>query len=409
MNVLQQIFTDYYEEIEYILHPRKTEMENIDKMIHCGDPSFGGAMYGCPHCGKLKFVPFRCHSRFCPTCGNKYTMDRTTSMSFKLVNVTHRHCVFTIDENLREFFLKDRSLLDCLFHSVNSVITRMFFKMNKSKNFTPGFIMVLHTFGRDLKWNPHIHCLISEGGYSDDGFWRNVKHFDYTFLRNAFRTALLNEMESKIGSSFKKVKAKCYREHQQGFYVYAKPNLCDPRIVVKYIGRYLGRPVIATSRIDKYDGEMVTFHYNRHEDEQYIEETIPAMEFIQRLIRHIPEKHFKMIRYGGIYARHREIDSKLYRAISKSKHHIYRSFNQWRTAILSSFGYDPLVCPDCQHRMEFLELYFNHQRVSLEEMYENAMSKFREKRVFFNSRKRHRRSCLCYLNAPQKTVFTSVL
>ena len=380
MNVLQQIFTDYYEEIEYILHPRKTEMENIDKMIHCGDPSFGGAMYGCPHCGKLKFVPFRCHSRFCPTCGNKYTMDRTTSMSFKLVNVTHRHCVFTIDENLREFFLKDRSLLDCLFHSVNSVITRMFFKMNKSKNFTPGFIMVLHTFGRDLKWNPHIHCLISEGGYSDDGFWRNVKHFDYTFLRNAFRTALLNEMESKIGSSFKKVKAKCYREHQQGFYVYAKPTLCDPRIVVKYIGRYLGRPVIATSRIDKYDGEMVTFHYNRHEDEQYIEETIPAMEFIQRLIRHIPEKHFKMIRYGGIYARHREIDSKLYRAISKSKHHIYRSFNQWRTAILSSFGYDPLVCPDCQHRMEFLELYFNHQRVSLEEMYEKVMSKSRGKR-----------------------------
>ena len=380
MNVLQQIFTDYYEEIEYILHPRKTEMENIDKMIHCGDPSFGGAMYGCPHCGKLKFVPFRCHSRFCPTCGNKYTMDRTTSMSFKLVNVTHRHCVFTIDENLREFFLKDRSLLDCLFHSVNSVITRMFFKMNKSKNFTPGFIIVLHTFGRDLKWNPHIHCLISEGGYSDDGFWRNVKHFDYTFLRNAFRTALLNEMESKIGSSFKKVKAKCYREHQQGFYVYAKPNLCDPRIVVKYIGRYLGRPVIATSRIDKYDGEMVTFHYNRHEDEQYIEETIPAMEFIQRLIRHIPEKHFKMIRYGGIYARHREIDSKLYRAISKSKHHIYRSFNQWRTAILSSFGYDPLVCPDCQHRMEFLELYFNHQRVSLEEMYEKVMSKSRGKR-----------------------------
>ena len=110
----------------------------------------------------------------------------------------------------------------------------------------------------------------------------------------------------------------------------------------KYIGRYLGRPVIATSRIDKYDGSMVTFHYNRHEDEKYMEESIPATDFIKRLIRHIPEKHFKMIRYGGLYARHRTIDSKLYRAISKSKHHIYRSFNQWRTAILSSFGYDPL-------------------------------------------------------------------
>lgn len=139
-----------------------------------------------------------CHSRFCPTCGNKYAMERTTSMSFKLVNVNHRHCVFTIDKNLRDFFLNDRSLLNCLFHAVNSVISRMFFQLNKSKNFTPGFIMVLHTFGRDLKWNPHIHCLISEGGFSDDGFWRHVKYFNYNFLRNAFRTALLNEWRRSL-------------------------------------------------------------------------------------------------------------------------------------------------------------------------------------------------------------------
>lgn len=142
MNILQKIFTDYYEQILYTLHPRQTEIENINKMIHCGDPSVGGAMYACPHCNHLKFVPFRCHSRFCPTCGNKYAMQRTTSMSFKLIAVRHRHCVFTIDENLRDFFLNDRSLLDCLFHAVNSVVSRMFFKTNKSKNFTPGFIMV---------------------------------------------------------------------------------------------------------------------------------------------------------------------------------------------------------------------------------------------------------------------------
>ena len=63
-------------------------------------------------------------------------------------------------------------------------------------------------------------------------------------------------------------------------------------------------------------------------DEKYIEETIPAMEFIKRLIRHIPEKHFKMIRYGGLYARHKDIDSRLHRVISQSKHGIYRSFHQ---------------------------------------------------------------------------------
>ena len=61
--------------MKYTLHPRPAEMKNIDKMINCGDPSFGGAMYGCTHCGNLKFVPFRCHSRFCPTCGNKYSWN----------------------------------------------------------------------------------------------------------------------------------------------------------------------------------------------------------------------------------------------------------------------------------------------------------------------------------------------
>lgn len=124
---------------------------------------------------------------------------------------------------------------------------------------------------------------------------------------------------------------------------------------------------------------MVTFHYNRHEDNKYVQETIPAMEFIQRLIQHIPEKHYKMIRYAGLYARHRQIDSRLYRAIPKDRHHILRSFNQWRYAILLSFGYDPLECSDCKHKMEFLELYYKHMRVSLQELYERAMSKSRGK------------------------------
>ena len=292
-NILQSIFLDHYEEMIYILHPRSAVIENVEKMINCGDPSFGGAMYSCPSCDRLKFIPFRCHSRFCPSCGTKYSMQRTSSMSFKLVNVSHRHCVFTIDENLRHFFLEDRSLLNCLFHAVSSVVSRLFRKINKSMNFTPGFIMVLHTFGRDLKWNPHIHCLISEGGLSDNGFWRNIKYFNYTFLRNAFRTSLLNEMERHIGSSFKRVKSACYSNHAKGFYVYAKPNKCNPAVVTKYIGRYLGRPVIATSRIDKYDGDFVTFHYNRHEDDAYVEETLPVMDFIEKLIQHIPEKILK--------------------------------------------------------------------------------------------------------------------
>lgn len=375
MSILQDIFSDHYEEMLYCLHPRSAVVENVDRMIHCGDPSFGGAMYGCPHCGSLKFVPFRCKSRFCPTCGVKYSQERSASMSFKLIRCSHRHCVFTIDEKLRHFFLEDRSLLDCLFHAVRSVLLRLFHNLNKSKNFVPGFICVLHTFGRPLEWNPHIHCLISEGGFSDDGFWRVVKHFNYNLLRKSFQTALLNEMEHKIGPSFRKTKALIYRNDKNGFYVFAKPNLCDPNTVIQYISRYLGRPVIALNRIDSYNGESVTFHYNRHEDNLYVERTLPVLDFMALLIQHIPEKNYKMTRYYGLYARHREIDNSLFRAVHKSRRKFILSFTKWRMNILLSFGYDPLSCPKCKQEMLFLELYHNHHKVSLEELYERAMAK----------------------------------
>lgn len=289
MNILQSIFTDYYEHIIYELHPRPAVIENVDKMIHCGDPSYGGTMYGCSHCGNLKFVPFRCSSRFCPTCGNKYNQLRSFHMSCKLVSCVHRHCVFTIPEGLRIFFLQDRRLLSLLFSSVRDVVLRMFAKINKAENFTPGLICVLHTFDRDLKWNPHIHALISEVGAGNISPWRVVKHFDYTFLRNAFRKVLLERMTSAIGPSFRKIKNDIYKNHSEGFYVRAKPNPCTPDMTIKYISRYLGRPVIAASRIDKYDGEFVTFHYTRHEDNKTIEECVPALDFIKRLIIHIPE------------------------------------------------------------------------------------------------------------------------
>ena len=125
------------------------------------------------------------------------------------------------------FFKEKRTLFNCLFEAVRSVVSRMFYSLNKSKNFTPGFICVLHTFGRPLEWNPHIHCLISEGGHSDDGEWRNIRHFNYKLLRESFRTVLLNELEAHLGPSFKRIKAQMYKLHDKGFYVYAKPTLAD--------------------------------------------------------------------------------------------------------------------------------------------------------------------------------------
>lgn len=371
MDTFKNIFKDHYEEIKYILHPRKAVISNIDRMLICGDPSHGGAFFGCPDCGNLKFVPYTCKSRFCPSCGNMYNQKRSFSISTKLISCIHRHCVFTIPKELRLFFLQHRSLLNELFHSVRDTILRMFYNINKSETFTPGIVCVLHTFGRDLKWNPHIHALISEGGAGNFTPWRVVKHFNYTFLRNSFRKVLLDRLTHRLGVSFKKVKNEMYTKHAEGFYVHAKPNSCTPHKTIKYITRYLARPVIASSRIDDYDGDFVTFHYQRHEDEQRVMEKIPVLSFIKRLIVHIPERHFKMLRYYGLYAKHHKQEKKLLKSISPAKHQFLKQLLDWRQSILLSFGYDPLRCPTCGSSMLVLEVY--HKKTALFERYRKVM------------------------------------
>ena len=296
---------------------------------------------------------------------------RSLYMSSKLIACTHRHCVFTIPEELRHFFLEDRNLLNLLFQSVQEVVLRMFSKINKSENFTPGFICVLHTFGRDLKWNPHIHTLISEGASGNITPWRSIKYFNFTFLRRAFQKVLLEKLAAHLDSSFKKLKNSLYKKYPDGFYVRAKPNLNSPKFVIKYISRYLGRPVIATSRIDDYDGRFVIFHYTRHEDHKTIYECVPALRFIKRLIIHIPEKHFKMLRYYGLYAKHHKQESKLHKCISSEKRRYLCKFYNWQNMILLTFGYDPLKCPKCGKSMFAFEVYY--KKTALFEQYRKVM------------------------------------
>jgi len=130
---------------------RPTVMDEVAKIIGCQDPINGFALYSCPDCGVKKRVPFTCKSRFCNTCGAKYSKDRALAMSKVLLNAPHRHVVFTIPEKLRPYFANDRSLLNILFQAAAETIEYRFYITNKSEHYVPGMISTLHTFGRDLK------------------------------------------------------------------------------------------------------------------------------------------------------------------------------------------------------------------------------------------------------------------
>jgi len=114
MNVLRQIFEDNFPKmLKSGVVFRDTVIENVEKFINCG---LGGyATFICEHCNEFHHINFRCKSRFCTTCGNRYSIERTNVMAHKILDCPHRHCVFTIPDTLRIFFRRDWDLLNCFF------------------------------------------------------------------------------------------------------------------------------------------------------------------------------------------------------------------------------------------------------------------------------------------------------
>ena len=345
-NILRAIFVAHFQAmLDAGVKFRETVIVNVKKFINCGKNGF--ATFVCENCEIFHHINFRCKSRFCTTCGNRYNIERTEAMARKIINVPHRHCVFTIPDTLREYFRRDYKLLHLFFKAVSDCIYRQF------NGRTPAFICVLHTFGRDLKWNPHIHVVLAEGSFDKNYTWRPKSYFHYELLRKSFQSILLKSMLKALGLSFKPVMDKCYQSAKNGFFVYAPKQKGKIKNLIKYIGRYLGRPVIAKSRIDNYDGMNVTFHYNRHEDGKLISETITAEEFIKRIVVHIPPKGFHMVRYFGDYAMSNEQLQKLGNVLRTDNCRL-----SFRDLSLRTFGVDPHKCKMCGKLMVLCWLTF---------------------------------------------------
>ena len=148
---IKRILKDHWDSfLEETPNVRSVVIDEVDRVLSCGDPKMGFALYKCPRCESVRFVPFRCHSRFCSTCGTAYQDNRAASIEEKLINCRHRHIVFTISDELRPYFRADRNLLNVLFRSAAQVIHDWALSLNKKEQFQFGMVCVLHTFGRDL-------------------------------------------------------------------------------------------------------------------------------------------------------------------------------------------------------------------------------------------------------------------
>jgi hypothetical protein len=230
--------------------------------------------------------------------------------------------------------------------------------------YRPGILSVLHTFGADLKFNAHLHLIITCGGLSLDGQnrWLSNSYLHHACLRPMWRGAVLAAFKQlyRAGQlkpppqhrairSFETFNSYLTQFYQKEWYIQLGRSLEEKFRTLCYVGRYGKRPVLAESKIENFDGHFVTFSYRDRASGQHASLTLPVAEFIGRLVQHIPDEHFRVVRHAGLFAnRCRKTALALARTALQQNAPPPPQPNDWRALIRSTFGVDPLLCPTCQ-------------------------------------------------------------
>lgn len=368
--IIAQVFNDHWNNLSYhikhnILNIKPNADKEINKIIDCYNKNLWGSVYFCNDCNQFSFVGHTCKSRFCTSCGYKYKLSRVENIVQTAYNCKHRHIVFTCAKELWPYFfvnfdkminiyfdavnLTINSILNVSYKRVNGKLKQYVSKIKKS----PGFFAFLHTFGRDLKWNPHIHVLIAEIALTNSKCIK-WEYFDFNALSKRFMKILLDLMSKQLGPSFNSLKNFLYKKYTKGFYVYAeKKKFKNLKDGVEYVTRYCGRPAISENRILNYDGQNVTFCYNDHKDNSYHEVTVAANEFMAILLRHLIPENFKTIRYYGFYKTKHKLHDTMNKMISNEKKKIRKQLLNHKMCILNFFHYNPYNCPKCGLTMKY--------------------------------------------------------
>jgi len=277
------------------------EIEEVEKMLSCKQSCF---VCYCKRCNNYEIVQLGCNSRLCSCCGKRYTDQWADRLANKVAkNIIHRHFTFSLPIELREPIKQNRYLQKIISDSAYQTIKKMF-SHSLRRNVIPGVIGVVHPFGKSLIFNPHVHCIVTEGGYDNQGKFISLgQYISYDAFHKKWQYEVLTALKKYLPEELIDY---LFRKYPNGFAAYLKPErILSSKRLAQYIGRYVRHPAIANSRITAYNGEAVRFYYKDHQKQIYYK-ILLAENFISAIIQHIPEKNFRLVRYYGAYSRRKK-------------------------------------------------------------------------------------------------------
>ncbi|WP_172806851.1 IS91 family transposase [Endozoicomonas arenosclerae] len=362
--IFRQDFEFYSKNKKLPLHQYKA----ANDFINCRTAAMGGHIQACPE-GHVERISYNsCRHRNCPQC-NKIQIERWLDRKKNiLLDTAHRHLVFTLPHELNELWLMNSSLMtDILFQTASETLKQL---LNDKKYLgaDTGFLLNLHTWGRNLSLHPHLHCLISNGGLSAQGDWvQPVKKcfLPYRVIMRLFRgkfcAALkrhadlirkpdnlppvrFNNLVNQLGRKDWHVEIMEPYEHGEG--------------VINYLARYVKGGPITNQQLDEAD-DRILLRYQSHQTGQREVHRYSKAGFIRQLLIHVPDRGKRTLRFYGLYTSGKRMALNKARAVHQQApvSHDEEPEN-WQDYLISKGYGEQVLCPVCQQKLQQKERLF---------------------------------------------------
>ncbi len=285
----------------------------------CRTAVLGGDVEQCHHCAFERIAYNSCHNRHCPKCQWRAKEQWLDKRKRELLPIEYFHVVFTVPSAIAELALQNKAVLFQILFRASAETLLTIAADSKHLGATIGFFSILHSWGQNLLFHPHVHCVVTGGGLSPQDEWISCRpHFflSVRVLSRLFRRLFLEALDRAYtkgdlefhGELQALRDPQAFQRHlepvrQIDWVVYAKPPFGGPSRVIEYLGRYTHRVALSNQRLLACGNGQVTFQYKDYrsgDPHRSRHTTLSADEFIRRFLLHVIPAGFQCIRHYGL-------------------------------------------------------------------------------------------------------------
>lgn len=308
---IQDVFVRHFDEVLGSGKLSTPQRRAGHAIVACRTDAMGGHEQRCPDGHFVRTQYHSCRHRSCPTCAEKAKGEWLDKQQDRLLPCDHFHVIFTVPHELVALWRYNRrAFTDALFGACRDTLLQLL-GQDRHLGATPGIVMALHTWGRTLNQHPHIHCLVTAGGLSAQGQWRDVSG-DYLLPAGVVKPVYRGKLLAKLSQAMRADRLRAPEgERIEDLLRAAAGKKWNVRLesryghgkgVATYLSRYVrGGPIANTRIVGAGDGQ-VRFRYTDHRDGQYKVRCLAASRFVEHLLWHVPEPGQHTVRHVGLYA-----------------------------------------------------------------------------------------------------------